>query len=46
MFAKVSEELFNIDDAISVLLGVDTSGSMDQRCTDTLTAAEIACVFG
>ena len=25
---------------------VDTSGSMDQRCTDTLTAAEIACVFG
>ena len=46
MFAKVSEELFNIDDDISVLLGVDTSGSMDQRCTDTLTAAEIACVFG
>lgn len=46
VFAKVAEDLFNICEDTSVLLGVDTSGSMDQNCTDALTAAEIACTFG
>lgn len=47
VFAIAANEAFNIDKDTTLLLGVDTSGSMSgQMCNDHLSAADVACMFG
>lgn len=48
VFKLVAEEAFAIDPSIKLMLGVDTSGSMDSAVTDTgsLSCVEVASIFG
>lgn len=47
LFRQVAQETFTIDPAQKLMVGVDTSGSMDQSINDTgtLKAVEVASLF-
>ena len=46
LIKTVAEESFNISSDINVMVGVDTSGSMSCKVTDTLSCLNIASLFG
>ncbi|PLS19583.1 RNA-binding protein [Bacillus sp. M6-12] len=46
MLKKVAGEAFAIDKNISLMVGVDTSGSMSSQLTDSLSAMDVATLFG
>lgn len=43
---KVASDTFTIDKDIKLMVGVDTSGSMSSKITDSLRAVEFASLFG